>query len=256
MQRPPELQEEFAEALLQPGNPVPAGVVGPNGKAAEKRFAVYRNNVAVSLTAALKSIFPAISALVGEEYFAALAREFIRRHPPSSSILADYGRDFGDFLDAFPPLANYPYLGDAARLERAWLDAYHAADATPLDAGELGSVPQERLGSTRIDLHPSARIVRSRWPVATIVEANRSGGAMPNLSAAGGEDVLVSRPALDVIVTRLAPGEAAFLAALGAGEALESAIASAFDGAASFDLASCLQRCLSTGAFLRLLPPA
>ena len=38
-----------------------------------------------------------------------------------------------------------PWLADTARIERAWLDAYHAADAEPLSAVALGSFPQERL---------------------------------------------------------------------------------------------------------------
>lgn len=256
MPRPVDLEAEFADALLQPDRAVPVGVTGPRGKAAVKRFAVYRNNVTTGLTAALKATFPAIAALVGEEYFAALAREFIRVNPPASPLLWDYGREFGDFLDAFPPLAGYPYFGDTARLERAWLDAYHAADASAFDPRELAAVPPDELGRIGFVLHPALRIVKSRWPILSIFEANRGGGAMPDLSSAGAEDVLVNRPALDVSLTRLARGEAAFLACIGAGARLEAAAAAALEEAAEFDLASCLQRCLSCGAFAGLRPPA
>ena len=72
-------QDAFAAALLDPALPVPAGVTSARGKADAKRFAVYRNNVAVGLTRALASRFPVVERLVGEEFFAGMARAYIAR---------------------------------------------------------------------------------------------------------------------------------------------------------------------------------
>ena len=49
----------FAAALLDPARAAPAAVAGPKGKAARKRYDVYRNNVTVSLVNALAAAFPA-----------------------------------------------------------------------------------------------------------------------------------------------------------------------------------------------------
>ncbi len=46
-------QLEFTQALLDPNRPVPTGLVDPQGRVSQKRFAVYRNNVALSLADAL-----------------------------------------------------------------------------------------------------------------------------------------------------------------------------------------------------------
>ena len=83
----PDGQTGFTEALLQPDAPVPQNVVDPKGRIAPKRFAVYRNNVTVSLVEALKATFPAVVALVGEAFFAEMARQFVRKTPPQSPLM-------------------------------------------------------------------------------------------------------------------------------------------------------------------------
>ena len=63
-------QASFAEALLDPDRRVPDGVTSHTHPAPAKRFAVYRNNVVVSLIDALATRFPAVQRIVGEEFFA------------------------------------------------------------------------------------------------------------------------------------------------------------------------------------------
>ena len=58
-------QTEFRSAILDPDVARPAGLVDGQGRAAGRRFDVYRNNVAVSLSEALETAFPVIAKLVG-----------------------------------------------------------------------------------------------------------------------------------------------------------------------------------------------
>ena len=51
----------------------------------------------------------------------------------------DYGGDFADFVEGFAPAASVPYLAAVARLERARVQAYHAADSQPLTADQLAA---------------------------------------------------------------------------------------------------------------------
>ena len=102
-----------------------------------RRFAVYRNNVMVTLSKALKSRFPAVDKIVGEEFFGAMARVFVSERPPRSPLLATYGDEFADFIATFEPASDLPYLADVARLEAARTRAYHSADAVPIDADGL-----------------------------------------------------------------------------------------------------------------------
>ena len=47
----------FATSLMRPDAGIPEGVINPLGGREDKRYAVYRNNVAMSLKSALADIF-------------------------------------------------------------------------------------------------------------------------------------------------------------------------------------------------------
>ena len=147
-------ETSFAEALLNTAQPIPRGIIAHNAAIPARRFAVYRNNVVVGLRKALKSRFPAVEKITGEEFFAAMAQIFVTEQPPRSPLLATYGDEFPAFIAAFEPARELPYLADVARLEAARTRAYHAADATPLGAEHFAALDADTLGAIRIDLHP------------------------------------------------------------------------------------------------------
>ena len=125
----PSFAAAFARGLTDPARATPEDVVGPRGKAAIKRYNVYRNNVTVSLIDALAATYPAVQRITGVEFFRAMARFHVRAMPPTSPLLFEYGREFPAFIEGYEPAQDMPWLADTARIERAWLDAYHAADA-------------------------------------------------------------------------------------------------------------------------------
>jgi hypothetical protein len=244
----PDYAADFTPGLLDPGI-APAGVAGPRGKAAGKRYNVYRNNVTVSLINALAEAFPATRRITGEDFFRAMARFHIRQTPPTSPLLFEYGRDFPDFIERYEYARQMPWLADVARIERAYLDAYHAADAVPLTSETFAAVGSDRLADARFTAHPATRILRSRFPAVTVFAANRSAAPVEAIRTAEPEDALVTRPAMDVTVRRLPPGAALFLIRLVEGEPLAAAAGAALAEAPGFDLSSAIAGMIEAGAF-------
>ena len=243
------ISAEFSAAILDPALPVPEGLHGPEVRRADKRYAVYRNNVTVSLIAALDANFSSVKRLVGDEFFAAMAREYARENPPKSRLMAEYGASFPQFLESFEPLAKYPYMADVARLERLWIDSYHEADAEPLQGAALAAIAPEALFETRFAAHPAARLFSSPFAAVTIMSANRSDGDVPPINAAIAECGLVTRPHLDVTVRHIPASTHAFLSALTAGSTLGGSIEAALALDADFNLAASLQGMLEAGVF-------
>lgn len=215
---PPPDQAAFRAALLDAALPSPPGLQDASGRPAQKRFDVYRNNVAVSLSDALETAFPALKALVGDSFFRAMAGVFLRAHPPSSPVMMFYGAEMPDFLRGFPPAAGFAYLPDIARLELALRHAYHAADATPLAPEALQVLEPDVLAAARFSLVPAATLVSSPYPVHDIYRtATRRDAPKPRAEA---QSVLVTRPDLDPQLDPLSPSAAKLVAALNAGTPL------------------------------------
>lgn len=232
--------DEFAAVLLAPTFGCPPGLTTWNGSDPAKRFAVYRNNVIVSLVDALADSYPVVQALVGEDFFRAMAREFVLQSPPCSPVLAWYGADFSGFVSAFPPAAGLPWLADVARLEWLRVEAWHAADADALPSAALSALlcNVEQLPAARFTLHPALRILRSSYPVVSIWDAHQSddpGAALAGIDPGKAEAALLMRPGLDVEIVPIPCAAADFVACLHQGMPFGQAV-----DAAPCDLAATL----------------
>jgi hypothetical protein len=228
-----ELQAAFAAAILD----------GKSGPLPADRLRIYRNNVFLSFEGALKDVYPVLARLVGPQFFRQLARRFIREHPSRSGNLHDFGRELPRFVGELPEAAELPYLADVAALEWSWHESFHAADGIALDAQRLAAVPENELESLRLDLHPTVRLVASRYPVLAIWSANREANADAEIRLdAGGDFLLVARPELDVMVERASAGEFAFLEALADGMALGLACEAAYYAEPALDIGAAMAR--------------
>ncbi|MFB2566895.1 putative DNA-binding domain-containing protein [Rhizobium sp. IMFF44] len=245
-------QSEFAAALVNCDLTVPDGLAAWNGPRPARRFGVYRNNVAIGLIGALSSRFPAAERIVGEEFFAAMAHEFVRLHPPRSPLLLAYGDDFPDFVESFEPAQEIPYLPDVIRLEALRGRAYHATDAVALDAALVATIEPARLAELTFVPHPSASVARSTYPAVTIWAMNTGEIELADIADWTGEDALVIRPQMIVEVHRLPPGGATFLKELFSGVALGQAYETALTEAPDFDLSANLAGAFTAGAFMAI----
>ena len=212
----------------------------------EARFAIHRNTVFVGLIETLRSTFPVIGRLVGEDFFRAAARAFAADHPPKSPVLAEYGEGFAGFLEEFEPARELPYLADVARLE--WLRnlAFHAPDR----AGSRFRPWRRFRPETWADWCSSSirrrDLSRRRTRREHLGDQHHDADVEfigPDLP---GEAALVIRPKRRVMTLRLTIAEHGFVAALMCGKTLREA--SMTDSVYAF------ARLISTGALCGLHP--
>lgn len=248
-------QQAFASAVADPCRPVPAGITCARGAADPARFAVYRNNVRVSLTKVLSRRFPVCERLVGTDFFTGMARLYTMGHLPASPVILGYGDDLPDFIETFGPARAIPYLDDVARIEAAWTRAYHAADTVPLDVAALATMPPAELIETILAIHPSATLVRAAHPAGSIWAAHQEPVVQP-VAEWKAEAVLVVRPAFEVQVHVLPAGDADFAAMLFGGAVLRAAAERALGANPGFDFGAALVGLVSLGAFAPMSDPS
>jgi hypothetical protein len=236
-------QTQFRMAMLDAGLPVPLGIVNPDGALAEKRFDVYRNNVAVGLSDALEAAFPVIRKLLGDEFFRAMAGVYLRTHPPKTPLMMFYGEAMPQFLRRFGPTKKLAYLPDVAKLELAMRHAYHAADADPVRPETLAEVAPDALMETKLRLAPAVRTITSDFPIHAIYRANTCPDAPKPVMRP--EAVLITRPGFDPQIHAINAAGAACVSALQQGKSLGHALASSDE---TLDLGAVLGLLLAQGA--------
>ncbi len=166
-----DLQSTFAEALVVPSSIAREASWMARG---EKDFTgsarlspieqldVYREQFWLRHVACLAEDFPVLAALVGEEKFAAIVRDYVKAHPPVEFQLRVFGARLADFLAAHA--SDDRLLSDLARLEWAFIDAFDAADAPPLDPASVSAISEDAWPNARLTLHPSLQRMELLYP--------------------------------------------------------------------------------------------
>lgn len=251
------LQSRFAAGLLTAGD-APTDLFRDPGAAdphrLARRFALYRGNLTANWDKALASAYPVLKRLVGEEFFRALAREYGRATPLVDGDLNRFGGRLADFLDGFPPVADYPYMPDLARLEWALHRAHWGADTPALDLMEVARLDAERLDALRLRLRELCTLLRSPWAVFAIWQAHQlvhesqASPAWPT-DLAQPSWCLVCRPRWRAEVLPLSPGGFAALHAVADGAPLGAALEAGAATETDFDPAGTLPVWLHAGIF-------
>jgi len=213
----------------------------------ERRLAIYRANVSANAVKALAAAYPVVQQVVGEAFFAGLARAYRHDAPSSSGDLSEYGDGFARFLAGFAHVRSLPYLSDLARLEWQVHRAYGAADTRPWDPASIGMVAPEQQHTIRFRFAAGTSVVESPFPLVRIWTIHQPGvqdGFAVDWSVS--ERALVAREELRVTVTAASAGDAAFIVATLEGATLGDAAAAALESDAAFDLSAFLSRAIAS----------
>ena len=146
------------------------------GERAEQGWQAYMGHRDASAERALHAAFGTVRALVGVQDFGHLARAFWRDHPPSCGDLAQWGEPFAAWLQQHPALAQWPWLGDCARLDWAVHHNERACDAR-LELDTLSALDRDDPERLWMELMPGSALLSSRWPIVSVYDAHHGPGA-------------------------------------------------------------------------------
>jgi hypothetical protein len=253
MQQLHDLQRQFSRFVLQDSDQIPDGIIA-NGMTAEQRLSIYRNNTRLGLTEVLRDVYPVVNQLVGVAFFNRLAQAYLASHPLQTGSLLTFGGQFSEMIAEFEAAQSLAYLPDVAALEWLWHEAYHEADAEPLPLSRLAQVDPADFDRIGFQLHPSARFMASKYPIAQIWAANQPdtpADSMIDLQQ-GGCRLLIYRPAYAVEIVSLEAAAYDCLRALASGTAFSPAVEQVIADHPDFDVQTHLQQWLQLGVFTDL----
>jgi len=243
-----EAQRQRALLRVLLGQPIAIGL-REQGARAERGLVAYRANAQAITERALAAAFATVRAMVGEDDFGQLAREFWRAQPPLRGDLGEWGEGFAGWLQVHPAMARWPYLADCARLDFALHRCERAADAS-LHAASLALLESGDPARLRLELMPGTALIRSAWPIVSIHAAHQLAGdeaerafeqVREAIALPRGESAFVARDGWRAVVHRLGEADAGWTQSLLDGRDLARALD---DAGTAFDFAAWLQGAL------------
>ena len=219
-----------------------------SGARAVHGLVAYRANASMVAERALGAAFPTVRTMIGAADFGHLVRRHWHADPPARGDLGEWGAGFPAWLDLQAELAEWPYLGDCARLDLALHQCERAADAA-FDAASLGLLQSGAPERLQLQLMPGTCVLASVWPIATIHAAHRApepdfAPVRAALAARRGERVLVARAGWRGVVHPVDDATYAWTCALLDGADLGRALSHARAG---FDFTAWLAAALRLG---------
>jgi hypothetical protein len=142
---------------------------------AEERVDIYANMYFYRILDVLKEDFPATLAVLGADRFHNLVTGYLIEYPPAHFSISYADNHLADFIGAHPLREEFPFLADLARMERAVIDVFHAADAVPLDADQMRAIAPADWPALKLALHPANQILKLDWNLAGILKAVEQG---------------------------------------------------------------------------------
>lgn len=230
-----EVQQRIRDAVVA-GDVHAAAPLLVGGVDASRRLAIHRRHYEASLVAALMGRFPATGWLMGSEMLESAVRLFVRAHPPTAPCIAEYGRDFPQFLAGLPGLARVPYLLAFVALDWHLGRLAVAVDEPAVTRASVAAVPADRLADTTLTIQAGTHYVEASRPIDDLIKLYLSDAAPDRLELPETDvwiEVRGSRGSFQF--ARLTPAAFAFRVALANGSSIGDAAARAWAADESFD---------------------
>lgn len=223
------LQAELADAILMADDTIDCAEPAAH-------IAIYHNNVMSTLINTLRTTFPLIEKLVGEDFFRITAKEYIKHYPSRHSNLNAYGNYFSDFLASYAPVHNLIYLAEVAQFEWLCHQVNIAPDHARFDLKKLSHIAPAHYHELHFILHPASHLQRFHYPMLDIIEICREDADITLDITKGGINLLMIRRDQDISLVPLTNAEFTFLEMLQDGKSVSEALNTALMLDAQFNL--------------------
>jgi len=169
-----DLQSKFSQHLLhQNVDLTELDATGPFP--VEALMGLYRNNFYISLSECLAAYFPAVLALVGEEFFAQLAKAYIKQSALDKAELDNFGAGFSGFIAGCEQTKSLAYLGDVAALDWAFDGANAVASIAAFPYDRLSQLEEPQQSQIIFQLAPNTLLIKAGYPLLKIWLGAKSG---------------------------------------------------------------------------------
>jgi hypothetical protein len=184
-----DLQREMQARVLRDDASALDAVVASADAGAGRRLRIYTHAYRARLAGVLRSDFPGLRALAGEDAFERLARAYVDATPSTHFNVRWYGARLAAFARAQAPWSARAELAEMAELEWKLGLAFDAADEPSLEFAALAALAPTDWPALRLRPHASlqhARLTRNVDAIRRAVDREEVAPALEPLPGAQG----------------------------------------------------------------------
>ena len=216
-----ELQRDFQNHVMHGSERIAAAVTNTQHAPAAVRLGIYSEAYRLRLIDALASTLPRLQQLLGKDRFAALANDYIERHPSQYRSIRWFGDRVPALLSEIAP--DQPWYAELAAWEWNIALAFDAADAESVGVEALAAVDPELWPTLQFTLHPSVQLIHVRTNAPTLFKALTEDAPVPDAVVLDSPQAwLIWREQLTTQYRSLGADEAAALEAIRHGGTFET----------------------------------
>lgn len=166
------LLTNFHDAILQ-SNPDAASYGIKQGRkiSPPQQLAIYIDGYRIRLIQAIRSDYPALLGLLGENEFDKLALGYIENNPPSSFNLDRYPHNFANFIAS----QIDGFSRDLAVLEGAIAEVFMMPESEPLCGSEIAKIPPEEIPNMAFKPRLASKLLEFSYNVSEWLTMAREG---------------------------------------------------------------------------------
>jgi hypothetical protein len=213
-----QLQHDLQQYLLGDSSAITGAVVDAPPLPAAQRLAIYGNAYVARLIDALGETYPVLRAVLGDEDFGALGREFIAAHPSVHRSIRWYGAELAQFCAERPPFSEQPIFAELALFEWTLAEVFDAADTACVTRADLAALDPAVWSTLRLQFHPSLKRLQLCWNTVSVWRAMNRDETPPDPKCAEPTPWLLWRQNFQNLFRSMSADEAAALDAARSGK--------------------------------------
>ncbi|MBC7697632.1 MAG: putative DNA-binding domain-containing protein [Bacteroidia bacterium] len=176
-----QLQSEFQSYLIGHKNSTTftTRIINDAKVGVNRRLAIYFDAYRLRIIEALATAYPKLKALLGDDLFNRIAREYIDDFPSTYQNMRWVGGNMREHL--LYSIPEHPIAAEMAVFEWSLSLAFDAEDVAELRLQDLAEIPLEHWNALQLKFQPAIQIVRLRWNIIPIWKALDADEAPPAL---------------------------------------------------------------------------
>ncbi len=154
------IQQEFLNYMLDDKFVDIIGRIESNLQCtADDRMALYGNAYVLRLKEALSTDYERLHSYLGDDLFENLQQNYIANYPSHHPSLRYFGQHMVDLVERIEPFNRLPEIAEIARIEKALLDSFDAADEPCVTLDYLAKIAPDTWPTLTLRFHRSVQLL-------------------------------------------------------------------------------------------------